>query len=83
MRNLLQDVDVDRPDEKSVMTYVAQFLHKYPEMRSDSGDSLSAIQGEYSSLTQWLTERNHYLQHLRQTNSLPTSYQVCIDGKIV
>ena len=29
---LFQDVDVDpSPDEKSVMTYVAQFLHRYPE----------------------------------------------------
>lgn len=25
------DVDIAKPDEKSVMTYVAQFLHKYPE----------------------------------------------------
>jgi len=25
------DVDLAKPDEKSVMTYVAQFLHKYPE----------------------------------------------------
>ncbi|PKU27051.1 hypothetical protein llap_22645 [Limosa lapponica baueri] len=26
-----EDVDVDKPDEKSVMTYVAQFLKYYPD----------------------------------------------------
>lgn len=26
-----EDVDVEKPEEKSIMTYVAQFLHKYPE----------------------------------------------------
>lgn len=28
-----EDVDVEKPEEKSVMTYVAQFLQKYPEPR--------------------------------------------------
>lgn len=27
------DVDLPKPDERSVMTYVAQFLHKYPEAK--------------------------------------------------
>lgn len=26
-----EDVDVDKPDEKSIMTYVASFLNKFPE----------------------------------------------------
>ncbi|CAH0729090.1 unnamed protein product, partial [Brenthis ino] len=26
-----ENVEVDKPDEMSIATYVAQFLHKYPE----------------------------------------------------
>ena len=29
-----EDVDVENPDEKSVMTYVAQFLHKFADSMS-------------------------------------------------
>lgn len=35
------DVDVDKPDEKSIMTYVAQFLKHHPDrMQSDSDGQL-------------------------------------------
>lgn len=56
-----QDVDVDRPDERSVMTYVAQFVHKYPKVRSNSGESIDKIQQDYNLLLSWLTERTQYL----------------------
>lgn len=31
---LFLDVDMDNPDEKSIITYVAQFLRKYPSPRT-------------------------------------------------
>ena len=32
---IFTDVDVEKPDEKSIMTYVAQFLKAYPEAGED------------------------------------------------
>lgn len=43
------------------MTYVAQFVHKYPEVRSEGGESIDQIQKDYNRLLTWLTERNQYL----------------------
>lgn len=31
-------MDVDKPDEKSIMTYVAQFLTQYPDIRGAGYD---------------------------------------------
>ena len=36
------DVDVDKPDEKSIMTYVAQFLKSYPDP-SAKGDKVKIL----------------------------------------
>lgn len=55
------------------MTYVAQFLHKYPEMRSDTGDRLSSIEAEYMELRSWLIDRTHFLSNM---NNLPMNYSV-------
>ena len=71
-----EDVDVPQPDEKSIMTYVAQFLHKYPEPKSTGPDSFAAIQQEYDSLLGWLKERTIVLEERDQYNAYPPSYEV-------
>lgn len=68
-----EDVDVDRPDERSIMTYVAQFLHKYPEPRSDA---LAELQTLHANLLHWLQQRTQSLHHLIHTNTLPPQYSV-------
>ncbi|KAJ8984006.1 hypothetical protein NQ317_006860, partial [Molorchus minor] len=76
-----EDVDVPKPDEKSIMTYVAQFLHKYPEPKSTGPDAIAAIQEEYNELFSWLMKKTQYLEHLQQTNSLPLDYDEFLDFK--
>ncbi|KAK2588097.1 hypothetical protein KPH14_004158 [Odynerus spinipes] len=69
-----EDVDVPQPDEKSIMTYVAQFLHKYPDPKSTNPDSFAAVQQEYDDLLNWLNDRTRYLEQLDKTNSFPPDY---------
>ncbi|CAK9831288.1 Muscle-specific protein 300 kDa, partial [Anthophora retusa] len=66
-----EDVDVPQPDEKSIMTYVAQFLHKYPEPGSAASDSFAAVQKEYEALLGWLYEKLNYLE---QMGNFPLNY---------
>nr|XP_034172930.1 nesprin-1 isoform X14 [Osmia lignaria] len=69
-----EDVDVPQPDEKSIMTYVAQFLHKYPEPGSTASDSFAAVQQEYDGLFNWLNEKVRYLEQMDRANSFPLNY---------
>ncbi|XP_057659189.1 muscle-specific protein 300 kDa isoform X4 [Diorhabda carinulata] len=76
-----EDVDVPKPDEKSIMTYVAQFLHKYPEPKSTGPDAIAAIQEEYNNLLSWLMQKTQTLENLENTNSLPLNYKEYLDFK--
>ena len=46
-----EDVDVENPDEKSVMTYVAQFLHKYPDPAAQQDVSINSKPLSYQRQT--------------------------------
>ncbi|CAG9785832.1 unnamed protein product [Diatraea saccharalis] len=70
-----EDVDVDKPDERSIMTYVAQFLHKYPEPKTTGPDAVAAVQEEYESLRMWLTERVTTVQRQYDSRTLSRNYE--------
>ena len=75
-----EDVDVPQPDEKCIMTYVAQFLHKYPEPKSTGGNSFVAVQEEYNLLLHWLSNKTTELDQLDRAGTFSRSYQVCISN---
>ena len=66
-----EDVDVNKPDDKSIMTYVAQFLHKYPEpgKGKKTDDSAAAApsleQQQYRDFLAWLNSKNSLLEQLQ------------------
>lgn len=51
------------------MTYVAQFVYKYPEVRSYQGESLSVVQKQYDEFVSWLTYRTKYLSEPQHISS--------------
>ncbi|KAI5642762.1 spectrin repeat domain-containing protein [Phthorimaea operculella] len=70
-----EDVDVEKPDERSIMTYVAQFLHKYPEPKTTGPDAVAAVQEEYENLRIWLTERVTTVQRQYDARTLSRNYE--------
>ncbi|XP_031632357.1 nesprin-1 isoform X5 [Contarinia nasturtii] len=68
------DVDVPKPEQKSIMTYVAQFLHKYPEPKGISRGGASTLQEEYDEFVHWLQSRTSHFEHLIQSQSLSIDF---------
>ncbi|CAF5194320.1 unnamed protein product, partial [Rotaria magnacalcarata] len=52
-----EDVDVTKPDEKSIMTYIAQFSRRFPDL------PFGSINKEHGELLRWLTDTRQRLTH--------------------
>ncbi|XP_058454305.1 muscle-specific protein 300 kDa isoform X8 [Malaya genurostris] len=69
-----EDVDVNSPDEKSIMTYVAQFLHKYPDVKNINSKSENEL--ELLDLITWLQNAVRYYDGLN--GNYPNSYDAFV-----
>ncbi|CAH8597704.1 unnamed protein product [Schistosoma turkestanicum] len=74
-----EDVDVDRPDEKSIVTYVAQFFKAYPDAgrrRSDS-PTKTDIKMKFDNLMKFVRESELKIKTTRSSrSSLSEQYQI-------
>ncbi|EGV95950.1 Nesprin-1 [Cricetulus griseus] len=73
-----EDVDVDKPDEKSIMTYVAQFLTQYPDTHGAGCDgqetedeSVTQKKGDYCFKVLLGSANGLFDWHIQLDKSLP------------
>ncbi|XP_037056262.1 nesprin-1 isoform X2 [Peromyscus leucopus] len=74
-----EDVDVDKPDEKSIMTYVAQFLTQYPDIHGAGCDGQDIEREDKLVLKEtkvWIEQFERDLTRAQMTeSSLQDKYQ--------
>jgi nesprin-1 len=60
------DVDVQNPDERSIMTYVGQFLHKYPTRKAQQPIIQQQVTADekLKQIQLWLMEKNGELDQM-------------------
>lgn len=76
-----EDVDVEKPDEKSVMTYVAQFLKHLPEQKQSGSEGQLQVEREQRKslreLRMWLDQLERDAIQAQETEgSLAQQYQL-------
>ncbi|XP_074146434.1 nesprin-2 isoform X1 [Sminthopsis crassicaudata] len=66
-----EDVDVINPDEKSIMTYVAQFLQYSKDLPAAGGE----VQEKVKDATVWLTSQEEKLHELQMESEKETYFK--------
>ena len=55
--SIFSDLDVDRPDERSIMIYISEFIRRYPQIRErrrlTEEASEATERAEYERLKEW------------------------------
>jgi len=82
----VEDLDVDRPDERSVMTYISEFYHKFTSQDHKENaarrvqkfarfhENIEALEAQYNSNTTALLGDVHQHTNELNDNNFPESY---------